>query len=1122
MAEVITFDPQSEFELLDEPFEFDEEVQRSESERFFTLPDQLNDYFQKMLPKDKSVSKFEIKQLAKEVSRIEEAYTNTVTVTDAEYKIDRTRTSLNVPWVKSIYEDFQYTPYSYIKDWVPLLSKESLYVPQYYTRMITALPRPYTTTGKEGVLLQDDTTLVDEKGEKGIRGLGNYKRSKTVIHEDGTLDVVLAPIGNTSDNIRIKGYFLEKRELEIPNPLADHPFLASREQSKIITNESLLDIFPTITSILTHGVPTTTDPYGEGLKYLKLYDVKLSEIPWESWKSRFVPVHPITATPPTLSVKFPEEDNETQPSKSLQDSYAFGWGDGMAPRFWLMNQEDGGLFVSKMLLSKANEHGNVAVIPIEAQPPVQYPFSTPDECYTFDTFESLTEAGVYRSPAWSSLNKAIDDREKGKLAEDPKGTCVSVGFIQEEQKKLISHGRTPWNEEMGHKILQDHIKLLKKFQKPLSKNVQSEKYEKFEKKNNSEMRKHVLSIVGDTQRTELDKALDIEKLTIALDLKDRIYTDKEDSFVVCQHTVALLKGELEDDRLAFYDEWTSVIDGTRTCKFCGEEVNKDVVIAQDDFDSDGHVQINYDVMETSEFKGDSQFGSFAASLRDIQKMFILGRTSEDILYLLLSLLQVLPEAKQLLPILQTVREVAETVRRAPKIPQAGKDRVEGILGIIGCVFLIQTHNPFLYPRRSVSKLTGYPRDSDDPKKADIIFSLMAVLKAPYESSPNLFKGPTTEIFKEIVNNPRKVKDEATRLMSPFITKFKTQLEEAKLRYEETVPLEITTKQLIELPVIHVSKTQYNSTEVKSKEELPTVCRTPSPHVFFEGNKQTAVSQDPLKLWDKIQVSSVARDVIGVAAVPDSFKFSEAEIRKMKTGGIPKAFAKIDKLVNFLNSKEDAIAFLTLFNRILDILSNNKYDLKELVDYRTKAVYLSSDKSLTKDIATGLIYELLEKVGKSAALVKVITEAVKRDVVLQMIFLTSEEAVKENEALRTAERESLKKKLRTMNDTSREITKMLLDIGIADFLITNADREFFARQYANTKSELEEAIEVDGDIPEEGYNDTRDYVENGDVPHGDNNVELQVDYGDYGDRAVRDYDDYANVGGVIDDGDGFGN
>jgi len=242
---------------------------------------------------------------------------------------------------------------------------------------------------------------------------------------------------------------------------------------------------------------------------------------------------------------------------------------------------------------------------------------------------------------------------------------------------------------------------------------------------------------------------------------------------------------------------------------------------------------------------------------------------------------------------------------------------------------------------------------------------------------------------------------------------------------------------------------------------------------------------------------------------------------MKSGGIPKVFSKIEKLVTFLNSKEDAVAFLTLFNRLLDILSNNKYDIKELIDYRTKSVYLTSDKVLTKDIAIGLVYELLEKISKSNALVKVITEAVKRDVVLQMIFLTSEEAVRENEALRTAERETLKKKLRSMNDTSREITKMLLDIGIADFLITNADREFFARQYANTKTQLEESKEIDGDMPEDGYNDTRDYVENGDVPLGDGGVELQVDYGDYGDRAVRDYGDYENTG-VVDDGEGFGN
>jgi hypothetical protein len=1113
MAEVITFDPQSEFELLDEPFEFDEQVERSESERFFTLSDQLNDYFQKMLPKDKNVSKFEIKRLAKEVSRMEEVYTNTVTITDAEYKVDRTRTSLKVPWIKGIYEDFDYKPYSFERDWSPLFTKEALYVPQYYNRMITALPHPYNTTGKEGVLIKDDMILVNENGEKTIRALGNYNRSKTVIHEDGTLDITLIPIGNTSDNIRSKGFFLEKRELEIPNPLTDHQFLASNQASKIITDESLLDIFPTIQTILSHAVPTTTDPYNEGLKYLKIYDVKLSEIPWESWKQRFPSVYPITATPSIISVKFPEDENEAQPAKSLKDSYTFQWGEGIAPRFWLMNQEDGGLFVAKMLLSRANEAGNVAVVPIEAQPPIAITNSTPEECFTFDTFESLVESGIYRPPEWDKLNKAID---KGK--ELPKGTCVTVGHIQEEQKKLISHGRTVWNEEFGHKIIEDHIKLLKKFQKGPVKPIELQKFEKFERKNSSELRKHALSIFNDTERTELDKALDLEKLVMTSNLKDRVYTDKDNLFVLCQHTISILKGELEEDRLKFYDEWTVSIDGSRSCKYCGEEVNKDVFIAQDEFDSDGHVQINYDTLVTNEFQGESQFSS---SLRGIQKMFIPGRTSEDVLYLLLSLLQILPEDKQLLPILQTVREVAESVRKAPKIPQAGKDRVEGILGIIGCIFLLQIHNPFLYPRRSVSKLTGYPRDSDDPKQSDIVFSIMAVLKAPYESSPNLFKGPVTEIFKEIVNNPKKVKDEAVRLMTPFINKFKTQLEEAKKRYEETVPTEIKTKQLIEMPIIPVSKTQFKTTDISSKEELPSICKTPAPHVFFEGNKSVSVIQDKVKLWDNMTPSNQSKEVIGVSTVPESFKFKEAEIRKMKSGGIPKVFSKIEKLVTFLNSKEDAVAFLTLFNRLLDILSNNKYDIKELIDYRTKSVYLSSDKVLTKDIAIGLVYELLEKISKSNALVKVITEAVKRDVVLQMIFLTSEEAVRENEALRTAERETLKKKLRSMNDTSREITKMLLDIGIADFLITNADREFFARQYANTKTQLEESKEIDGDMPEDGYNDTRDYVENGDVPLGDGGVELQVDYGDYGDRAVRDYGDYENTG-VVDDGEGFGN
>jgi len=92
----------------------------------------------------------------------------------------------------------------------------------------------------------------------------------------------------------------------------------------------------------------------------------------------------------------------------------------------------------------------------------------------------------------------------------------------------------------------------------------------------------------------------------------------------------------------------------------------------------------------------------------------------------------------------------------------------------------------------------------------------------------------------------------------------------------------------------------------------------------------------------------------------------------------------------------------------------------------------------------------------------------------------------------------------MNDTEREITQRLLELGIADVLISNADRERFAREFSWI--EVEENV-VDPNRPEEGYAGDRDYVENGDQPIADDGTQLEVDRGFYGDRAVRDYDDY---------------
>jgi hypothetical protein len=142
----------------------------------------------------------------------------------------------------------------------------------------------------------------------------------------------------------------------------------------------------------------------------------------------------------------------------------------------------------------------------------------------------------------------------------------------------------------------------------------------------------------------------------------------------------------------------------------------------------------------------------------------------------------------------------------------------------------------------------------------------------------------------------------------------------------------------------------------------------------------------------------------------------------------------------------------------------------------------------------------------------------------MILITKEEATKQDSDLRTREREVFKQRMRNMNDTEREATKMLLDIGIAPYIITNEDREIFAKEYRlpDPETEYERAIqEQDTDRPEEGYNAQRDLDEDGAAPVADNGHELPVDGGDYGERrnepADRDYE--RQYWTNLDEGDG---
>jgi hypothetical protein len=1077
------------------------------------LDEQLTDYFDKVLPKKGKITKFEYNKIAQEVDRLREIYEDIITVTDSDYTVDLSRKEIHVDWVKPIYTDLELSTYSYASDWAPLYKPALRSTPNYYPRMLTALPKPYKTTGSQGVSYTQGGILVDDDGKNAIHAVPTYMRTKGVIHEDGSFSVVKLPILNTADDIKIRGFFIEKRPIDIPKPLEGHPFLASNESSKFITNEPLNEVFPTVEAIMTHGVPKTSDPYIEGKKFLKLYDVKLSSIPWNLWKDTFPPVDTITATPDVVSVAFPAINDEVAPSKNLQDIYVEKWYPGIEPRFWLSRQEDNGAIVSKMILSKASKAGLLPPAMVGEKPVSVVTASTPEECFVVDSFDAFLNSGVYRSPEWNLVNSAVDKHKPL-----PAGYCVPVAQIVQERTDFLIGTKIAWRETTDTELLKEHTQLLKFFQH-LETPEKVSKYEKYAGQAQSDTRRQILAVMKDENRTPTDQAEAIEKILRGSSVTEEKHFDALELFLICNHTLSILKGDLETEKDAFYEKWTAIDEGFRACKFCGERINADVYTAQDDFDEEGNAIKSHDVLESSAFGGEPHVAAFANSINKLKSAFMLDNPGEAILYLLISLMQVLPTEEQLIPIVQNIRELTTVLRGNKKIEKAAKERTEGILGIAGMVILLQTHNPFLIPRRSfgskVLKLTGYPRDTDDVSDSPALDIVISILKTTFESSPNTFKGPTTTLLRLVISKPKDIRKESILFLKQAAQKFKTQVLSAKERYAEPIDTIDTTQ--LSLPVLKVEKPSYSPSEKIGNEESPAVCNIPMPRSYLTGRLPPSVLQEQIILTPT-KVSSSASYVIVEQLSPEILTFSDAEIRRRAGLGFPRS-TKLDKIDAFLKSDTDGIAYLALLNRILDILSLEGLEIGRVAEYRKLSVFLQTtiSRSLVRDAARGIVYELMQEVVKhknKTGLLSALTTAVQRDLVFSMILITKEQATLQDSDLRTREREVFKQRMRQMNDTEREATKMLLDIGIAPYIITNEDREIFAKEYRlpDPESEYEKAMQAeDMDRPEEGYNASRDLED--DVAAIVDGNEQQVDYGDYGDRREertdRDYETIAN-------------
>lgn len=1052
MADSLEFDKVSGISI-EEEFVFEEEIQRPDETRFFTLEDQLLDYFERVLPKKKHISKFEYMELEKEVERIRKVYNKTVTLIDAKYMSDLTRKSVSIPWVVPIASDHTLKPYSYEAEWAPLYDVAARQLPNFYPRMISALPRPYSSK-EEGNLIRQDTIVCDEEGVTKLHAQGNFIRSKSIIHEDGKISVESIQLENTGDDIKTKGFFLEKRGVDIPKPLAGHDFFDTIEPHKLLTDKQLIELFPTIETILTHGVPETKEPYTEGLRYLKPYDVSLEDISWNLWSKQFPPEEQLNQTYKPEEIKFEKHSKEKGPSEEVQKVYKANWTPGVNPRLWLMSQEDNGNLIVKMLLSEEGKTTRIPPTIIGEKLEPKFTSSTPDECLNVNSFEEFLQSGVY-----SVKNKVP--------------VCVPVSFINQEKPFLYSD-KIAWVDTTGDSILKHHQATLHAFQ-PILMKQKPRKYEAIRGKQESEIRKDIRIILRDETRLLADKASDIDLLVRELSQKDKIFVDSSNLFVVCGHTLSQLKGDLEANNQLFFEEWTSVLDGSRVCKYCGEQVTSDVFIAQDDFDEKGQVLKNYDALDSKEFEFHGQ--SFTNSLLSLKQYFDLNNPSQSILYLLLSLLQVMPTKDQLKPILDFSIKLAPLVNKQPEVHK-------GAFGIALMVTLLQIHDPFLIPRRSfgskILKLSGYPRDTSEEKTAPALDTIVSILKSTFEATPNTFTGPIKTLFKQILVNQKEVRKVAIQYLKLISTKdFKTQFQEAAKRYSQ-IPVQEELQQL-GLPLIAVAKNTLNPSERLGEEELMGTCLIYTPKTFLSGFLPPSVTQKQVKIFKSIiHPTKNARQVIPLDFKDLTIRLEKSEITKNVSKAVP-AKIKSPKLHEFLKSNTtDGVGYTTILQRCLDF-----FPLQ--VEIRQKTVHLQSHKDplLFRDSAKALLLELLHGIKDSE--VKQFNEFLEKDLTIRMGLLTPVEAEKQNIELRAQERETFKQRMRSMDDEQRETTKMLLDIGIASFIITNEDRRRFAEEYNYTE------VDVPDDTTQK-WDDNEERNPNAEV-YGEQSK--PVDNGDYG-------------------------
>lgn len=1058
-ANILTFDP-SEFQVLEDNIEFDELIQRPEKVRFYTLQEQTTDAFEKLVPKGK-VTKFQREKVQKEVDRIRDLYDAFVVPMPETYELREPEFARVFPWVHPVYASPDFKKLAWTETWTPLFDDPT--APNYYNRLTAALPRPYADTST-GIpyAVTDATEFTAREGNVPHRVLPAFHITRTQRNDDKTVTIVRYPAAGTEDVVNFIGYSFEKRKLPIPNPLPEHPFLKSNEAGFLETTAPLADVVPSMDAIITHGVPPTRDPYVEATPFLKLYDVKLSDIPWSAWRSRFPPEEAVNAVPPAEPIEFPKPTQLAPPEK-LVGLYKSTYDAGVYVRKWLMDQLDGGTLIVDLLRSEVIDNGSIESVPGVDLPTAEYPATTIDQCSLAGaTFAELQTKGILRRTVVAGKDKL---------------QCVPLEFIKQERARAGFTGRLPWKETTQDDMKKTYLKRLEEV-RPLKMFVPKETAPpKTPARPESLRRTEVLAVQADPQRLAEDKVRDIQELLRETTVTNNVYQDPEGLFVYCGHSLAILSGDLAADRLKFYDKWTARVDGFRVCRFCGEHINSDVEAEQDEYDEEGRKLVRSEAFEQQAFIG-HEVATYATGLGQLRPLFLMDNAHDNTVYLMISLLQILPSADRLEALLKLGRQTAAV--QFAKGTAAQIAQFSGAMGLATTALLLQTHIPTLVPRRSFGpkplKLDGFPRDATTPEDFSIVDALFIVIRKTFEQFPTSFRGPAQGIIRAVLNSATQTKTQVLAMLGPKSPLYG--------RKEPTV-----------LPQLLVEARAYLAGAPKPAEDPKTLIPVVRPPAELDTIKSYGECPSNRPIWTSGRPPNVVQIVppLRVGILPAETAEPIVPSTSVRTTPVAVPKAEIRSLLSSapakVTVKDPYRANLLLAQHLADMF---------LQPIPVATVDPTQNASELRDLARGFVYQQLSSIQGDPTKRTRYEESRFKDITLYMLSADYREQRAEVNKIRATERLQYIQRMASKSDQEREVIGDLLQIGLAPYIITNADRDLFAREAELLQEQMareERLFEEAGDA-EVGVGEARDQHDD-----GEEDELVGVDHGDYGDRAA---------------------